>query len=208
MKIGNASPTFEMEKLLWQEGIKFVAGVDEVGRGCFAGPIVASAVILPPNFSAAKRINDSKLLSPARRKELSEIIKQEAVSYALGVVSINYINKYGIGQANQLAFKKSLNKLSIIPEYVLVDGFKIKKFFRTRQKAIIKGDRISVTIASASIIAKVYRDELMQNLPYKYNKYGFYGNKGYGTEFHREAIYKYGLSDLHRTSFNLQKFLQ
>lgn len=201
-------PSFIEEKQLWKQGYLYIAGVDEVGRGCFAGPIVAAAVILPTNFSAINRINDSKLLNPKQRSILAEVIKKEALCYAISIVKIKYINKHGIGKANQLVLKKAVSSLSLQPEYILVDGFSISKLKKVRQKAIIKGDMKSVSIASASIIAKVYRDGLMQNISSKYEKYKFYLNKGYGTKYHREAIYKYGLTDLHRTSFKLHKYLQ
>lgn len=207
MKISNNRPSFEEESLLWQKGIKFIAGADEVGRGCFAGPIVAAAVILPSNFTPIGEINDSKLLNAKKRYELSRVILNEALCYSISIVNLSYINKFGIGKANQLVLKKAIKNLSIKPEYILVDGFEIINIRNIKQKALIKGDCKSVSVASASIIAKVYRDELMQNISSKYEKYGFYSNKGYGTKDHRDAISRYGLSRIHRKSFNLQRFL-
>ena len=200
-------PTFEYEQQHWQKGLQFIAGVDEVGRGCFAGPVVAAAVILPSDFHATDKINDSKKLSPKVRVELSEIIKKHALAFAIAEVSVDVINDVGIGNAAQHAFVNSIADLKIKPEHILIDAFVIQALQKDKQTAIIHGDGISISIAAASIIAKVYRDELMQKLPEDYNIYDFFTNKGYGTKKHRDAIGKYGLCDLHRTSFNLEKFL-
>src|SRR6266571_191185 len=140
-------PTFDKEKILWDRGLRFIAGVDEVGRGCFAGPVVAAAVILPPTFSETKRIRDSKLLSSKVRAELAEIIKQEAVAYAIAEVSIRVINEIGIGEATQQAFKKAVKKLIIKPDFILIDAFCIKGLPRKNQEPIIHGDALSVSIA-------------------------------------------------------------
>lgn len=195
--------TFDEENVLWRQGIKHIAGVDEVGRGCFAGPVVAAAVILPDNFNATDEINDSKLLSPKKRKELAPIIKKYSICYSIAEISIEAINADGIGKATQKAFYKSIVTLSVKPEYIFIDAFYINNLDRKNQKPIVHGDRKSISIAAASIIAKVYRDELMQKLHDKYRQYDFYQNKGYGTKKHREAIKKFGLCDLHRKSFNL-----
>ncbi len=200
-------PTFDKEQLLWKKGYKHVAGVDEVGRGCFAGPVVAAAVILPQEFPSLDQINDSKLLSPKLRHNLSEIIKKHALAYAISEVSVAIINKLGIGKATQLAFKNSVTKLSIQPNFILIDAFYIKSLKRKNQKAIIHGDGLSISIAAASILAKVHRDNRMQELHSQYSEYDFFTNKGYGTKKHQDAIRKYGFCDLHRKSFNLNKFL-
>lgn len=200
-------PNFNYEFELWNRGINFIAGVDEVGRGCFAGPVVAAAVIFPVNFSKTDNINDSKKLTPKMRKYLAQIIKENAVAFAIAEVSVMVINKMGIGKAAQQAFSNSVAQLKIKPEHILIDAFMIKALNKTKQTPIIHGDQISISIAAASIIAKVYRDELMERLHSKYSEYDFISNKGYGTKKHREAIAKYGLCDLHRTSFNLAKFL-
>ncbi len=199
-------PSFKEEQLLWSQGFLHVAGVDEVGRGAFAGPIVAASVILPPNFEI-KNINDSKKLTPKQREELNEYIQANAICVSIEEVSVNVINELGIGKANQLAFINSLKKLKEKFNFALVDGFLIKDLDLKLQRAIIKGDSISVSIAAASIVAKVYRDKLMQKLHLDFPEYNFLENKGYGTKYHREALKKYGLSKLHRTSFNLDKFL-
>jgi len=198
-----SKPTFFEENILWQKGFRYIAGVDEVGRGCFAGPVVAAAVILPINFNATDGINDSKLLSAKKREKLAVIIKKYCVSYSIAEVPIETINEEGIGRATQKAFHKSVITLSVKPEYIFIDAFYIDNLDKENQKPIVHGDRKSISIAAASIIAKVYRDELMQKLHDKYPQYYLYQNKGYGTKKHREAIKKYGLSDLHRKSFNL-----
>ncbi|MEK7570815.1 MAG: ribonuclease HII [Patescibacteria group bacterium] len=200
-------PTFDHENELWQKGYKYVAGVDEVGRGCFAGPVVAAAVVLPPGFDETDEINDSKLLSAKKREKLAAIIKQHALAYAIGEISVEVINHIGIGRAAQQAFSKALLSLSRVPDFILSDAFLIHGFAPHIQKPIIHGDRLSVSIAAASIIAKVYRDKLMQTLHHRFPVYDFATNKGYGTKKHREVIGTHGLCDLHRTSFNLQRFL-
>ena len=200
-------PTFEHEQIHWDRGIRFIAGVDEVGRGCFAGPVVAAAVILPAGFTATDKINDSKKLSAKVREELDLIIREHAIAYSIAEISVPVINEIGIGKAAQLAFAKAVSGLQTPAEHILVDAFLIKAFAPTLQTPIIHGDGISISIAAASIIAKVHRDALMHSLHPQYEAYDFSTNKGYGTKKHREAIGKFGLTDLHRTSFNLSKFV-
>jgi ribonuclease HII len=199
--------TFNEEIELWEQGYTYIAGVDEVGRGAFAGPVVAAAVILPQNFPFASEINDSKILSKQKREQLATIIRLYAVSYAIAEVSLIEINRFGIGQAAQKAFSQAIGKLRYLPEYVLIDAFYLNRPHKVKQKAIIHGDGISLTIAAASIIAKVYRDRVMERLHEAFPKYNFANNKGYGTDEHRKMIKKHGLCPLHRTSFDLQKFL-
>lgn len=201
-------PTFNEEKILWQKGYQFVAGVDEVGRGCFAGPVVTAAVILPQTFTSPTPINDSKKLSPKIRTELAEVIKQQAIAYAIAEVSVEVINQIGIGKATQTAFVQAVKNLSKTPDHILIDAFYIVDLPKANQKPIIRGDGISISIAAASIIAKVYRDELMQKLHTNYTVYDFATNKGYGTQRHREAIGKHGLCEMHRKSFDLSKFVK
>ncbi len=202
-------PTFSEESYYWQSNIDYIIGLDEVGRGAFAGPIVAAGVIFKPNFKhdLLGRINDSKLLKPKIREELSEFIKENSI-WAIESVDLNFINIHGIGKANFAVLQKVLNKLKTRLNsenyFALVDGFDLKI---NKQKRIIKGDRRSLSIASASIIAKVYRDNLMNKLDKKYPEYYFSNNKGYGTKIHREALKKFGLSEIHRSSFNLNKYL-
>lgn len=205
MKIIRKNPSFKYERFFWKKGLRNIVGLDEVGRGAFAGPVVAAAVILPEKFKI-NGINDSKVLGYKKREMLSEYIKNNAIAYAVSEIKIEYINKFGIGKATQKAFIKAVDNLKLKPEFLLIDGYKIKKL-NFKQQGIIHGDLLSVSIAAASIIAKVYRDKLMIKFHKKYPEYNFLQNKGYGTKYHREALKKYGLSKLHRTSFNLDKFL-
>jgi ribonuclease HII len=196
-------PSFDEESILWQKGLIHIAGADEVGRGAFAGPVVAASVILPKSFPRIDEIHDSKLLTPRKREALSEIIRSHAISFAIAEVSVPVINTIGIGKAAFRAFRKAIRALSVPPEFVLMDGFLLPGFQKKRQKAIIHGDRISLSIAAASIIAKVYRDNLMEQYEKKFASYGFKQHKGYGTQLHRERIKAFGLCKLHRTSFKL-----
>lgn len=196
-----SKPTFTEELTYWNQGIQNVIGLDEVGRGAFAGPIVAAGVIFKPHFKNdfLKRVNDSKLLKPKLREELSELIKANSV-WEIAEVDLDFINREGIGKANFEVFKRVLEKLipKLSSHFILVDGFDLKI---SNQKAIVKGDSKSFSIAAASIIAKVYRDKLMTNFHEKFPDYNFRSNKGYGTLEHRSAINKLGLCDLHRTAF-------
>lgn len=200
------------EKELWDKGVDRVAGVDEVGRGCLAGPIVAAAVIWSPKILTWKEklpeahnilsgIKDSKKLTHNQKGSLNEFIKKNALMYSVVEISNKMIDKKGIGEANRLVLRKALEKLDRI-EHALVDHFKLgdDKFSHT---PITRGDAKSLSIASASIIAKVYRDKLMGGFTKKYPLYGFENHVGYGTKQHREAISKYGLSPIHRKSFKV-----
>lgn len=201
-------PTFNFEKKLWNEGKQFIAGLDEVGRGAFAGPVVAAAVILPQKlFPHCEEINDSKLLTAKKREELAEVIKQYAVSYAIAQIEVEVINLQGIGKATALAFMNAAKNLHKRPDHFLIDAFFINGFPQSMQTPIVKGDQKSFSIAAASIIAKVFRDNLMAKLGTQFSSYQFAKHKGYGTLEHRNAIKKFGLCPLHRTSFDLQKFL-
>lgn len=199
-------PTFDEENILWNNGITHVAGVDEVGRGAFAGPVVTAAVILPRDFPVDIGIHDSKLVKKEKREELAEIIKENAVSYAITEVCVPCINEEGIGKSTQKSFRHSIMNLSIPPDFILMDAFFITGITPDIQKPIIKGDQKSLSIAAASIIAKVYRDTLMEQLDLQFPDYQFGTHKGYGTALHRSAIKNYGLTSLHRTSFNLEKY--
>lgn len=194
---------FDEEISLWVQGFDFVAGVDEVGRGAWAGPLVAAAVVFPKNIKFPEKLYDSKLLKPRTREELSKLIYQNAYSVSIGISGVSFINNFGVGKANHKAFRKAVRGLSIEPQRILVDAFYIKQLKRNIQKPIKKGDRVCASIAAASIVAKVYRDYLMRRLSRLYPVYGFGANKGYGTKFHQDAIKTSNLSSVHRKSFNL-----
>ena len=189
---------------------KYIAGVDEVGRGPLAGPIVAAAVILDLKANEEKDLilgaNDSKKLSIACRKEISYIIKEKAIAYKIISMDNNLIDEKGVGFCNNQVFLNCCEEISIVPDLVLSDGYKIKNFSNLNE-GVIKGDTKSISIACASIIAKVYRDELMLKYNEEYPNYGFDRNVGYGTEEHVLAIKKYGTIPIHRKSF-LKNILQ
>lgn len=199
--------TSDIEKRLWEKGYKLVCGIDEVGRGCFAGPVVAGAVIFSPDCIIPEGLADSKLLSPKKREELSLKIKESCVCWSYGEASVEEINVLGIGKATQLAFIRSIENLTLQCDFAIIDAFFIDQYDRNKQMPIKGGDKLSVSIAAASIIAKVYRDNLMEKLHQEIPEYGFDVHKGYGTKKHQEAIKKNGLSKLHRKSFNLDKFI-
>src|ERR1035437_4654019 len=186
-----------------------VFGMDEVGRGSFAGPLVASAVCFEKKFKWFKEINDSKLLTQKKRKQLSKLILKNSICF-IEEIDVEIINESGIGKANKLIFEDLIKRIS--KEYkkqnifFLIDGRKMK-IENSNLEFIIKGDQKSISIAASSIIAKVYRDDLMERLGEEHKGYNFHKNKGYGTKFHREALKKLGLSRIHRTSFKLNKFL-
>lgn len=215
MKTSRDKPDFGYEKRVWDRGFNFVAGLDEVGRGSFAGPVVAGLVIFDKEIKDTKEvyINDSKRLTPKQRKEAEDWIKENALYYSVGKVHARIINKIGVGKATHMAFRRAVKKANEGVregiEFILVDTFFIPylRGFPTsknvRQKAIKKGDSRSFTIASASIIAKEYRDNLMSKLSQKnpFDKYLWGKNKGYGTKEHRDAIKKYGITKHHRVKF-------
>lgn len=186
---------------LAKAGIKLIAGVDEAGRGPLAGPVVAAAVILPPG-KTIRNLRDSKQLPAATREAVFEEIVTSAVTYGLGSASRDEIDSINIHAASMLAMKRALKKLSPGPEFVLVDGFPIKNI-SCRQKAIKGGDNLSLSIAAASVLAKVSRDRIMLELHRKYPRYGFDRNAGYGTAEHRAALMRYGPCPQHRQSFRL-----
>lgn len=194
---------FEIEKQLWDEN-KLVIGADEVGRGAFAGPVVVASVIFAPHTSISKNIiiRDSKKMTQLQRNKANEWIKENALNFAISQSSNNIINKKGIVSATNMAFEDSLSTLEIKREHhILIDGRPIDIAYK--HTAIIKGEDQSVSIAAASIIAKVYRDNLMVEFSkqQKYARYNFAKNKGYGTKEHREALQKHNLCDLHREVF-------
>ena len=146
---------FSIETTLWSQGLNMVCGIDEVGRGCFAGPVVAGAVIFPQGSKLIEGIADSKLLTPKKREELAKRIKDKALSWSVGEISVPDINKFGIGEATQMAFSKAVENLQKAADFFLIDAFYVKTLDKLKQKPIPGGDRISTSIAAASIFAKV-----------------------------------------------------
>jgi ribonuclease HII len=184
---------------LWEDGVEFVAGVDEVGRGPLAGPVVAAAVIFPKDVFIPL-VNDSKRLSSKRREELYPIIYERARSVGYGIVDNRKIDEVNILNATFLAMTQAVSNLSPQPHHILIDGtFFIEEHIPFTN--IVHGDAKSFSIAAASIVAKVIRDALMKELDELYPKYGFARHKGYGTKGHIEAIRKHGLCEIHRRSF-------
>lgn len=182
---------------------KLEAGLDEAGRGCLAGPVVAAAVILPKDYKH-KGLNDSKKLTAKQRESLRVDIEKEALCFAIAEISEKEIDEINILNASFKAMHVALSNLKMVPELLLIDGNRFKKYQNIPHECVIQGDGIYLSIAAASILAKTYRDELMTRLAREYPRYGWEHNMGYATEFHRNAIEKYGYSPLHRLSFNLK----
>lgn len=191
--------TYEYENLLKEKGYNFVCGVDEAGRGPLAGPVFAAAVILPDGLEEIG-INDSKKLSEKKRAALFELIKEKAVAYSVGSASEKEIDEINILNATFLAMKRAVDGLSIKPDIALIDGNR-KPNTGIEEITLVKGDAKSISIAAASILAKVSRDEYMKDLDKKYPEYQFAKHKGYPTKLHYELIKKYGISPVHRLSF-------
>lgn len=190
------------EKELWEIGFNHIAGVDEAGRGPLAGPVVAAAVIFPENVFIPF-VNDSKKLSPKSRAELFSFISQQALSIGVGIVEHSEIDSSNILQATMLAMQKAIQNLTIRPDYLLVDG---NKFSHPTipYETVVHGDAQYFSIAAASIVAKVTRDDLMKHYHLQYPHYGFERHKGYGTKQHIEAIEKFGFCAIHRRSFKVK----
>lgn len=206
------NPTFDYEKIHWERGLRFVAGADEVGRGAFAGPVVTAAVVFDPlNTQLPEKvlIRDSKKMTQKQRK-ISSIWLKENVYWGIGEVSVNIINKVGVGKATQMAFRRAIAELNYhLPkrlEHLLVDAFfvpYVRGLSKSRQTAIVKGDSFSASISAASIIAKVHRDALMRNLAQKskFKVYLWHKNVGYGTKTHLNAVLAHGTTPHHRKAF-------
>ncbi|MGB9886977.1 MAG: ribonuclease HII [Moorellales bacterium] len=190
---------WKRESELWGHGYRLVAGVDEVGRGPLAGPVVAAAVIWPPG-TAIEGLRDSKQLTSRQRERLAALIRARALCWAIASLPARYIDRYNIHQAASRAMWRALTRLPIGPEYVLVDGSAIAGL-PWPQEALVHGDGTSASIAAASILAKVWRDALMEHLHRRYPQYGFAQNKGYGTPAHLKALRLYGPCPHHRRSF-------
>src|SRR4030042_198583 len=190
---------YNYENRLKLEGYSLIAGIDEAGRGSLSGPVVAAAVILPCRLFIPY-IKDSKKLSSQKRTELYYSILSKAKDVGIGIIEAKIIDRINIAQASFLAMKKAILDLKEVPDYLLVDGFKIPHL-NIFQIPLIKGEDRSISIAAASIVAKVYRDNIMIQYDQKYPQYLFKKNKGYGTKEHLEALLKYGPSEIHRKSY-------
>ncbi len=181
---------------------KIEAGCDEAGRGCLAGSVYAAAVIFPESYEN-EELNDSKQLTAKRRKLLREIIERDALAWAVGIVSPEEIDKINILNASILAMHRALDQLKVRPEAVIIDGNRFKPYQQLPYTTIVKGDGKYLSIAAASILAKTYRDDYMDQLAQEYPQYDWLSNKGYPTKKHRAAIKKFGITPYHRKTFNM-----
>ena len=186
------------EKELYVQGIKLIAGVDEVGRGPLAGPVVAAAVILPQNCKI-KGLNDSKKIPKKKHEDIFQAVKDNALAIGIGIMDNQVIDQVNIYEATKLAMKEAISQLEPQPEHLLIDAMKLD--LPISQTSIIKGDANSLSIAAASIVAKVTRDKIMANYDEEFPGYDFAQNAGYGTAKHLEGIEKHGVTPIHRTSF-------
>lgn len=202
--LGGDIMTYEYEKQALENGFKLVCGIDEAGRGPLCGPVCAAAVILPYGFEI-EGINDSKKLSEKKREVLYDVITKNAVAYSVAMTDAKTIDEINILQATFLAMRNAVNTLSIKPDFALIDGNQ-KPGLDIEQLTVVKGDAKSISIAAASILAKVTRDRYMKELDEKYPQYFFAKHKGYGTKLHYEMLEKYGLCPEHRKTF-LKKIL-
>jgi len=197
-------PSFDYERQYWGEGIKMVAGIDEVGMGALAGPVVAAAVIVKkskPEIQNGVVIRDSKTMSAKQREVAADWVKQHALVWATGEASVEEIDELNIRQASHLAMKRAVDALGVTPELLLVDGRPVQLHAKIPTVNIINGDSLCFSIAAASIVAKVHRDELMELLAEKIPEYGWASNKGYGSLKHRLMLQERGVTKYHRKSY-------
>ena len=200
-KVWNADEKLQYERALLAKGLQYIAGVDEVGRGPLAGPVVCAAVIMPlDDESIIVGVDDSKKLSAKKRETLAEEIKKKALAYTIVEVSEQEIDEINILEATKLGMKKALETLEIVPQSVLTDG-NMTLNIDFPQRSVIGGDALCYSIGAASIIAKVYRDKMMDDYAKEYPQYAFDSNKGYGTAAHIQAIKECGLCPIHRRTF-------
>ncbi len=191
----------EFEKQAYAEGFRFVAGVDEVGRGCLAGPVVAGACILDPDKPLPKGLDDSKKLTAEARDEIASQLKTDCIAYATGQIEADEIDRINILEATKKAMLMAIAALTPQADFLLIDALQLK-MSPLPQRPIIKGDTVSASIAAASIIAKTYRDDLMKAYDTEYPQYGFANHKGYGAAVHWEALREHGHCPLHRLTFH------
>ena len=194
---------WKIEQSHFDKGVKLICGVDEAGRGPLAGPVCAAAVILPPN-AEIPGLNDSKKLSDKKRRELYPVIQEQAIAYGIAFADHNEIDEINILQATYLAMERAINQLSVKPDLALIDGNRAKDF-GIPVETVVHGDSLSASIAAASVLAKVTRDDYMLKMAEEYPGYGFEIHKGYGTKAHYAALAQYGPSLIHRMTF-LKKF--
>ena len=198
-------PDYSYENNAVLKGYEYVCGVDEAGRGPLAGPVCAAAVILPEG-TVIEGLDDSKKLSEKKRELLFDVIKEKATAFGIAFASVEEIEEFNILGATYLAMTRAVEQLSVKPDYVLIDGNRFPPQIKTDEECVIKGDAKSMSIAAASILAKVTRDRLLLEYAEKYPQYGFKKHKGYGTKLHVEAIKEFGITEIHRPSF-LKKLL-
>jgi ribonuclease HII len=191
---------FDLEQQLWNEGYQYIAGLDEVGRGPLAGPVCVGIVVFPRNIITEIEYRDSKLLSARKREELAPLIKSQT-KWAIGQASNSEIDQLGIMKAQYKAVERALNQIGLIPDILLTDALPLPTIKDIKVRPVSNGDSLVATIAAASIIAKVYRDQLMTEQDANYPSYGFARHKGYGTLEHRMALEKYGPCSIHRHTF-------
>jgi ribonuclease HII len=204
VEIDRLHALYKFEQTLWRQGFKCVAGVDEVGRGPLAGPVVAAAVVFPGEILISG-VNDSKLVPADKREDLCQAIRAQAASVGVGEASVEEIDRFNILQATFLAMRRALSDLSIIPDYLLIDGNQPVPDTVIPQQSIVHGDGLCFSIAAASIVAKVHRDRIMKEYHQVYPQYGFDRHKGYGTRRHVEALKLYGSCEIHRRSFHVKE---
>lgn len=183
-------------------GYKLEAGTDEAGRGCLSGPVVAAAVILPENFEH-EFLNDSKQLSEKKRRELRPFIEKNALAFSVSFINQQEVDALNVLQASITGMHRSIQQLTVTPEFIIVDGNKFKPFHNIPHQTIVKGDAKFMSIAAASVLAKTYRDEYMEKIHQEHPQYNWLKNKGYPTKEHREAIRQFGPTVHHRKSFKL-----
>ncbi len=200
-KVWNADEKLQYERALQAQGYRYIAGVDEVGRGPLAGPVVCAAVIMPiEDADLIIGVDDSKKLSAKKREQLAEEIKNKAIAYTMVEINEKIIDEINILEATKLGMKKAIESLSITPDVVLTDG-NMTIDIAHKQHSVIHGDALSYSIGAASIIAKVHRDKMMDEYAKEYPAYDFASNKGYGTAVHIAAIKEFGLCPIHRRTF-------
>jgi ribonuclease HII len=207
LKLLPENPDFEFERVLWQEGVDFVAGIDEAGRGALAGPVAAAALIFPSDASLASRLDgvrDSKQMTPTQRDCWRQKLCELALTSAVGFASAAEIDMAGIVAATSMAVHRAIAQLKITPQYLLLDYMNLIDC-KTPSLALVKGDARSLSIAAASILAKTARDTFMRQMDLEYPDYGFAAHKGYGTAAHCMALEQLGASPIHRKTFKLKR---